>query len=168
MLLVLFPQPVGVLFQDFLQFLDATGFLGELFPKALGVCFLGFHILVHGFQGKLQSLVLMFQGDDLFHQLRVVLPFPGGFKELGSVKVDKIGTILEAAAAWKDNATLVRRILALENDNQALQLSISALEQEIKAKKECVKDLRETLAEKNKRIKELEGVLKEHPNWLRK
>ena len=91
-----------------------------------------------------------------------------GFKELGSVKVDKIGTILEAAAAWKDNATLVRRILALENDNQALQLSISALEQEIKAKKECVKDLRETLAEKNKRIKELEGVLKEHPNWLRK
>ena len=96
MLLVLFPQPVGVLFQDFLQFLDATGFLGELFPKALGVCFLGFHILVHGFKGKLQSLVLMFQGDDLFHQLRVVLPFPGGFKDAAYLVNRHLAQFIEA------------------------------------------------------------------------
>ena len=96
MLLVLFPQPVRMLFQDFLQFLDATGFLGEFFPKALGVCFLGFHILVHGFQGKLQSLVLMFQGDDLFYQLRVVLPFPGGFKDAADLVNRHLAQFIEA------------------------------------------------------------------------
>ena len=96
MLPVLFPQPVRVLFQDFLQFLDATVFLGELFPKALGVCFLGFHILVHGFKGKLQSLVLMFQGDDLFYQLRVVLPFPGGFKDAANLVNRHLAQFIEA------------------------------------------------------------------------
>ena len=91
-----------------------------------------------------------------------------GFNELGEVSVDKIGDILEAAVKWKDNAKLVKQIVALEHENQALKQVISSMDRDIQSRKAYAKSLREKLAEKSSRIKELEGILKEHPNWLRK
>ena len=91
-----------------------------------------------------------------------------GFNELGEVSVDKIGDILEAAVKWKDNAKLVKQIVALEHENQALKQVISSMDRDIESRKAYAKSLREKLAEKSSRIKELEGILKEHPNWLRK
>ena len=91
-----------------------------------------------------------------------------GFNELGEVSVDKIGGILEAAVKWKDNAKLVKQIVALEHENQALKQVISSMDRDIESRKAYAKSLREKLAEKSSRIKELEGILKEHPNWLRK
>ena len=91
-----------------------------------------------------------------------------GFNELGEVSVDKIGCILEAAVKWKDNAKLVKQIIALEHENQALKQVISSMDQDIESRKAYGKSLRDKLAEKSSRIKELEGILKEHPNWLRK
>lgn len=91
-----------------------------------------------------------------------------GFNELGEVTVDKIGGILEAAVKWKDNAKLVKQIIALEHENQTLKLALSDKDQDIEDRKAYGKSLREKLAEKTSRIKELEEILKEHPNWLRK
>ena len=91
-----------------------------------------------------------------------------GFNELGEVSVDKIGDILEAAVKWKDNAKLVKQIVALEHENQALKQVISSMDRDIESRKAYGKSLRDKLAEKSSRIKELEGILKEHPNWLRK
>lgn len=91
-----------------------------------------------------------------------------GFNELGEVSVDKIGDILEAAVKWKDNAKLVKQIVALEQENQALKQVISSMDRDIESRKAYGKSLRDKLAEKSSRIKELEGILKEHPNWLRK
>ena len=86
----------------------------------------------------------------------------------GEVSVDKIGGILEAAGKWKDNAKLVKQIIALEHENKTLKLALEAMDQDMESKKVYAKSLREKLAEKNSRIKELEEILKEHPNWLRK
>ena len=87
---------------------------------------------------------------------------------MGEVSVDKIGGILEAAGKWKDNAKLVKQIIALEHENKTLKLALEAMDQDMESKKEYAKSLREKLAEKTSRIKELEEILKEHPNWLRK
>ena len=91
-----------------------------------------------------------------------------GFNELGEVSVDKIGGILEVAGKWKDNAKLVKQIIALEHENKTLKLALEAIDQDMESKKAYAKSLREKLAEKTSRIKELEEILKEHPNWLRK
>ena len=87
---------------------------------------------------------------------------------MGEVSVDKIGGILEAAEKWKDNAKLVKQIIALEHENKTLKLALEAMDQDMESKKEYAKSLREKLAEKTSRIKELENILKEYPNWLRK
>ena len=108
MFLVLFSEPVRMLFQDFLQFLDATGFFCEFFPKALSICFPVLNILVLVRQGKLQGLVLMFKGDNLFHEFRIVLPFYGGFKDAAYLVHSHLAKLIEAYVVDESLQQLVK------------------------------------------------------------